>query len=311
MFLFVKISIIDMTEVKKPKIVITIKRQNVVGDDNDNNDDTLSNRSQFYTKENIAQQCMMTLKKYVDMSQFDHIFEPSAGTGSFFKLIPLDKRRGIDIDPKCDGVENMNYYDFTPEKNCKYLVVGNPPFGKIGSDAIKFFNKSAEFCEVIAFILPRTFKRVSVQNKLNLHFHLLHTEDLPLKPCCFSPPMTAKCCFQIWVHKEDKRAKVIYDKSHIDFNFLKLGPLDEHRQPTPPQGADFAMKAYGSNCGEIVCNNLETLRPKSWHWIKSNIDKEQLINNFKSLDYSMSRDTVRQDSIGQQEVIYLYKLRFA
>ena len=51
------------------------------------------------------------------------------------------------------------------------------------------------------------------------------------------------------------------------------------------------------------------LRPKSWHWIKSNIDIEMLKKRFNSLDYSISNDTVRQDSIGQQEVIYLYKCR--
>ena len=49
------------------------------------------------------------------------------------------------------------------------------------------------------------------------------------------------------------------------------------------------------------------LRPKSWHWIKSNINSELLIKRFNSLDFSISKDTVRQDSIGQQEVIYLYE----
>ena len=38
-------------------------------------------------------------------------------------------------------------------------------------------------------------------------------------------------------------------------------------------------------------------------------DIEMLKKRFNSLDYSISKDTVRQDSIGQQEVIYLYKCR--
>ena len=91
---------------------------------------------------------------------------------------------------------------------------------------------------------------------------------------------------------------------------MKHGPKDSNNQPTPPTGADFAMKAYGSNCGEIVVTDLMNLRPKSWHWIKSNIDIEILKKRFNSLDYSISKDTVRQDSIGQQEVIYLYKCKF-
>jgi hypothetical protein len=74
--------------------------------------------------------------------------------------------------------------------------------------------------------------------------------------------------------------------------------------------ADFVVKAYGTNCGEIITENLEILRPKSWHWIKSNIDKTTLINRIKTLDFSLSKDTVRQDSIGKQELIFLYMEKF-
>jgi len=290
-----------MCEIEKSKLIINIKKKQ---------NTTIVVNSQFYTRENTAKYCYSLFEQYVNSSSYDYIIEPSAGTGSFYKLLPPDKRIGFDIEPKCEGVELKNYFDYVPNKKYKYIVIGNPPFGKIGSDAIKFFNKSAEFCDIISFILPRTFKRVSVQNKLNMNFHLLYSEDLPLKPCCFEPTMTAKCCFQIWIRKDEKRIRVIYDKSHNDFIFLKLGPLDEKKQPTPPIGADFVIKAYGSNCGEIICNGLEKLRPKSWHWIKSNIDIEQLKNNFRSLDYSVSQDTVRQDSIGQHEIIHLYKLKF-
>lgn len=91
---------------------------------------------------------------------------------------------------------------------------------------------------------------------------------------------------------------------------VKLGEKDNNCQPTPPVGADFVIKAYGSNCGEIVTKKLDKLRPKSWHWIKSNINVETLKERFESLDYSISKDTVRQDSIGQQELIYLYTTKY-
>ena len=122
--------------------------------------------------------------------------------------------------------------------------------------------------------------------------------------------MTAKCCFQVWIKREVPRKKIIYDTKHNDFVFLKHGPKDEKNQPTPPPNCDFVIKAYGSNCGEIVDTNLHSLRPKSWHWIKSKIDIDTLKSRFKQIDYSMSKDTVRQDSLGQQELIYLYKTKF-
>lgn len=270
----------------------------------------MSNLDQFYTKKEIAEKCLTILREKVNINNYDCCLEPSAGTGSFYKILPINKRIGLDIEPKCEGVKKINYFDYNPDTSKKYLVIGNPPFGRVSSIAIKFFNKSAEFADCIAFIIPRTFKRVSVQNKLDLKFTLLYSEDLPLKPCCFTPEMSAKCCFQIWIKTNEQRKKIVYNSSHKDFTFLKYGPKDERGQPTPPDGADFVMKAYGSNCGELKFDNLSILRPKSWHWIKSNISINILKKRLNSLDYSISRDTVRQDSIGQKEVIYLYECKY-
>ena len=57
-------------------------------------------------------------------------------------------------------------------------------------------------------------------------------------------------------------------------------------------------------------HGIELLTVKNWHLIKSNIDVDLLKYRFSQLDYSMSKDTVRQDSLGQQELIYLYKLKY-
>lgn len=265
---------------------------------------------QFYTKPECAEKYYKIFTSIININDYDIILEPSAGSGSFYKLFPIEKRIGIDVDPKHKGIIKKDFFEYIPVKNKSYLIIGNPPFGKISSSAVKFFNKSCEFADVIGFILPRTFKRVSIQNHLNLNFHLIYSEDLPLKPCCFTPKMNAKCVFQIWIKKETKRNVIRYDKTHKDFMFVKLGPKDINNQPTPPINADFALKAYGSNCGEIVDSNLNELRPKSWHWIKSNINVDKLKKRFSKLDYAISKDTVRQDSIGQQELIFLYKQKY-
>jgi hypothetical protein len=263
---------------------------------------------QFYTKQEVAKECYQELKDQIDLDSFDTILEPSAGTGSFFQLIPEHQRMGIDLEPKYPGIVQQDFLQFHVEPNKRYCVVGNPPFGKVSSLAVKFFNHAATFADVIAFIIPRTFKRVSVQNRLHLNFHLMYNKDLPIKPCCFSPAMSAKCCFQIWSRGVEKRQRVILPTTHHDFEFLSLGPLDEKGQPTPPIGAHFVVKAYGSNCGSIKETDLNKLRPKSWHWIKSNIDVQELKKRFMSLNFSISKDTVRQDSIGQSELVQLYTL---
>ena len=185
-------------------------------------------------------------------------------------------------------------------------MIGNPPFGRVSSLAIKFFNHSAKWATVIAFIIPRTFRKISVQNRLDDRFHLVYDEEIPNKPCCFTPEMSVKCCFQIWEKKENKRELLELPKTHNDWGFLKLGKRDSAWQPTPPLNADFALRAYGGKIGEIKTEGLNELRPKSWHWFKSNIDKKILIDRLAKLDYSNSVNTARQNSMGRAELVALY-----
>ena len=87
--------------------------------------------------------------------------------------------------------------------------------------------------------------------------------------------------------------------------------LSDKNQPTPiRETADFTLLAYGGKCGRIETTGLEKLRPKSWHWIKSNIDVDTLKQRFETLDYSISEDTARQNSIGKSDLVYLYSNKF-
>lgn len=262
----------------------------------------------FYTKTSIAKKCYDIFIKYVKIDVYDYILEPSAGNGAFFNLLPKDKRIGIDIDPQSEKIQKLDFFKFKPREDKKYAVIGNPPFGRVSSLAIKFFNYASSFANIIGFIVPRTFKRVSIQNKLNLNFRLIYNKDLPLVPCCFEPKMSAKCCFQIWERTQIKREKIVYSTKCKDFDFLDYIKNDDGKLLVP-ENASFAIKAYGSNCG-YVNKNIENLSPKSWHFIKSNINTKILIDRFNSLDYSISKDTVRQDSIGRGELVYLYTSKY-
>jgi len=262
----------------------------------------------FYTKPHIAIECINKVFNLYKNRKWDIIIEPSAGNGNFLNQISYPNKIGIDIQPENENIIQQDFLTYIPDSKYKdILCIGNPPFGKISSLAIKFFNHCAKFANVIAFIIPRTFRKNSIHNKLDLNFHLLYDKEIPVKPCCFEPAMNVKCCFQIWERKDEKRNIIQQDLTHSHFNFIPYGCKDENNQPTPPTNADFAIRAYGGKIGEICLTNLHTLRPKSWHFIKSNIDKNNLIDNLKKLDYSNSLNTARQNSMGKAELIELYK----
>ena len=261
----------------------------------------------FYTIPSVAKECLQKLGARYSWDSWDLVLEPSAGNGSFFLQIPSLKKLGIDLAPEHSQLQKQDFFTFIPSSSGPILVVGNPPFGRVCSLAVKFFNHAASFASVIAFIVPRTFRRRSVQNKLNRFFHLIDDTELPLDPCVFSPPMMAKCCFQIWEKRASQRPIIELPLTHPHWTFLPYGPLDKNGQPTPPKNADFAIRAYGGKCGEVWILELETLSPKSWHWIKASIDMNLLVQRFQSLDYSLSQDTARQNSIGRAELVYLYQ----
>jgi hypothetical protein len=261
----------------------------------------------FYTLPACSKRCIEKVSTMYDIARWDLIVEPSAGNGSFLNQIPSNKKIGIDISPEHPDIIKQDFFDYHPPPEHKnILVIGNPPFGRISSLAIKFFNHSAKWANVIAFIIPRTFRKTSIQNRLDNRFHLVYDEELPNRPCCFSPAMAVKCCFQIWEKKDIQRDFVDLPKTHNDWEFIKLGERDASGQPTPPANADFALRAYGSTIGEIKTEGLPDLRPKSWHWIKSNIDKDTLIDRLGKLDYSKSENTARQNSMGRAELVNLY-----
>lgn len=263
----------------------------------------------FYTLPECSKKCIDKVCELYDIAGWDLIIEPSAGNGSFLNQIPSNNKIGIDILPDHEDIIKQDFFDYNPPAiniNKNILVIGNPPFGKVSSLAIKFFNHSAKWANVIAFIIPRTFRKISIQNRLDNKFHLVYDEEIPNNPCCFSPIMSVKCCFQIWEKKELERSFIDLPKKHDDWEFLKLGKNDDNGQPTPPLDADFAMRAYGGNIGEIKTEGLYELRPKSWHWFKTNIDKNTLINRLSQLDYSNSLNTARQNSMGRAELVNIY-----
>lgn len=266
----------------------------------------LSNQNgldQFYTNPNIAVECFETLNKCINVDYYDFHLEPSSGSGNFYSILDKKKRIGIDISPKCENIIKMDFFDYKPIKDKSYLVIGNPPF----KFAVRFFNKCSQFCDCIGFILPRTFNKVNIQNKLDLNFELIYNKDIPLNS--FNGLLTnAKTCFQIWKRTDKKRKVVICDKTHTDFSFLKYGPKNQFNQPTCPMSYDFAIKAYGGNCGEIF--EYDVVCAKSFHWIKAHIDVQILRERFGKLDFSISKQTVRQDSLCQSELVRLYKMKY-
>lgn len=140
---------------------------------------------QYNTLPDVAGYCWISLLNYLHeksktISDFTFI-EPSAGTGTFYNLLPKKKRIGIDVEPFRDDYIQHDFLTWEPPKCGKFVAVGNPPFGYRGWLALAFMNKVSEFCDYAGFILPMSFQsdgKGSPKHRVN-GMKLVHSEKLP------------------------------------------------------------------------------------------------------------------------------------
>lgn len=253
---------------------------------------------QYYTNPSYAADCY---EKVLELCDTDGklLFEPCAGTGSFFNLMPKNRRMGIDLDPKIEG-EGMcptptDFLAFQEPALKGCVVISNPPFGKNASLAVSFFNRCGRELEAstIAFIIPKTFKKASIQNRLDENYHLIFEEDSPKNSFILDgKAYNVPCCFQVWVRRENKREliDVSHDSPHLSFVKKSDNP-------------DVAIRRVGGNAGSVL-EGLDHKEP-STYFIKIHCDdKEGLIRIMKDLDLTKYRsNTAGMNSVAKYELV--------
>ena len=271
---------------------------------------------QFYTKKEIAQKTVLLTNQKFNLASFDFIVEPSAGCGSFLDLLPTDKTIGIDLDPANPLDTRIIKHDYLKIDTKRYLtgekilVIGNPPFGNLSSLAVDFFNKSAEYASVIAFIVPRTFRKPGLVKRLNENFHLVEEEILPEESYFLRDGTSYKgvpTVFQIWEAREEKREhSVLSDTIPIDWEWVKT-----------PDKATHAIRRVGGLAGKILKIKQNISRPPNY-FIKS--DNPNIIKNFEevydefwkneSKALNPKWDTAGIPSLSQKEICHYYNKFF-
>lgn len=251
----------------------------------------------YYTNNNAVDYCFDLIKKNIDIEyDNDLIIEPSAGDGAFISQIKTASKNHlfIDLEPENSEITKQDYLDLDISFKSNYRkihVIGNPPFGRQSSMAINFIKKSAEFCDSISFILPKSFKKESLKAHFPSVFHLIIETELPEKSFLVEgKEYDVPCVFQIWEKRTEERIKKV-KLQPINFKFV------DKSEPH-----DISFRRVGVYAGKIDINTVDK-SIQSHYFIKftRKINKE-MFNNLINIEFD-TNNTVGPKSISKQELI--------
>ena len=251
----------------------------------------------YYTKIEIAVECVELVKRYINILKDDLIIEPSAGNGSFIEPIKIlfNNYKFYDLEPEHNEIIKFDFLNFdhaTVTQNYNNIhIIGNPPFGRQSSLAIKFIKTCCCFSSSISFILPKSFKKGSMRKHFSSNFHLIFEMDLQEKSFLVNGVETnVECVFQIWKKEKEERKPEI-KLNPINFEFVK-------KENNP----DISFRRIG-NAGTIT-KVINDKNINSHYFIKfmNNKTVDDNIEKLKPIHFPFN-NTVAAKSISKQELI--------
>jgi hypothetical protein len=224
----------------------------------------------FYTKNGTAKICI----DIIDFSIYDFVIEPSAGNGSFLSQIPHANKIGIDINPECDDILKMSWFDYAiPDTYSKVLIIGNPPFGIRNNLSKKFIKHSVSFSNVytIAFVLPNVYNKHTMQRVIPKEYRIKTALLLPENSFEIeSETYHVPCTF--YVFEKSKGLDLRFDPSlyqdttdwkygnDLDYNFYVMGASFEVKDKPEKSNRGYYIKVRPNKDVVKVKNNFERLR---------------------------------------------------
>jgi predicted RNA methylase len=253
-----------------------MKRKNTGGD-----------LAQFYTKTDVAAR----LISLVDISKYKRVIEPSAGDGAFSLQIP--NCEAYDIEPHHESIKKADFLGLnlwlSPILPKDTLIIGNPPFGKQSSLALQFIRSSCQYADTVAFILPLSFTKKSMRDKVPLTHHLIFQEILLPNSFIFkNKEYSIPCVFQIWRRQEKERTVEITPEIK-EFSFVG-------KEDNP----DIWFRRVGVYAGRFGTDYQ--YKSKQSHYFLKCKDTEKVLNILKSIVWKHN-NTVGAKSISKHELI--------
>lgn len=215
----------------------------------------MSNQSQissdinhaYFTSAEDAAFAVSVLREHGWLERRSSVLEPSAGAGALSSALE-DSGVAVKIADLVDYGIGATIQDYLVSDFGKFdLVFTNPPFGKMATLAVSFFNKATTNSDRIAFIVPQSFRKISIIDRLDTSYWPVADEDLPsqLYDLPDGTVRKVRTCLQLWERRDTERPKL----GNIDYSGF-FTPLTKD-VALSTEGA-FAVRGQGSAAGRIL-----------------------------------------------------------
>lgn len=248
----------------------------------------------YYTPVPLATYCIQKTFDIIGEDNITNIIEPSAGNGSFSSQLNCE---AYDLIPEHPKIKKQDYLKLEKDYHKGRLVIGNPPFGECMNLAQKFFKKSVEIADYVAFILP-----ISQLNNTNslYEFDLIYSEDLG---CRSYSDIELHCVFNIY--RRPLNGKLNKKKS------AKLKDIKIYRQDSAIYDSveDYSIRMcyWGNGSAGKILKKDEKYSAEYKIVIKNKKLEKEIIDTLNEVDWKKELNNISMLKIQQFHIHNLLK----
>lgn len=296
---------------------------------------------EFFTKPDVADYCIsiidaLALKYVANDGRFTYI-EPSAGAGAFLQPIRKHSRafRAFDIKPQgadiigldfltvtdedlhggANGITNVggDPSDDIPDHSDPIVFIGNPPFGKRASLALRFLNIALDHSSLVGFILPVQFNKYLTQKAVTPDASLIINERL--RDDAFTEngaDVSVRTVFQVWARgirtdEHDLRIRNAPAIRHPDFDMFTYN-CTRQAEKYFDYDWDIAVRRQGWGHLEVTPRSgASTLdRHKQYMFLKAG--SPDVLDRLSGIDYTaLGMGNTSVPGFGKADVVSEYQ----
>lgn len=257
------------------------------------------NLDKYYTPIDLANYCWDKVFEIVGEENISEIIEPSVGNGSFLHHNEQLPHFAYDIEPDCNSnftkIFKLDYLKTDIAYLEGRLIIGNPPYGRCLNMAQKFFKKSVQIADTIAFILPIS----QLNNSQSMYeFDLIYSEDLGIKKYT---DRELHCCFNIY-----KRPEIGLNKKETN----KLKDISIYRQDSKnydKKDFDIRMCYWGDGTAGKILNDNEKYSAEYKIKINNEDIKQDVIRVLSDFNWKEYLNCIAMRKIQQFHIINILK----